>query len=64
MEGYIKEKNQRLKVIIVPYKTYKQDMIDIMIIIGKINNPMHNQGLRYRKKKRLVYKTRCLLHII
>ena len=33
MEGYIKEKNQRLKVIMVPYKTYKQDMIDIMIII-------------------------------
>ena len=54
MEGYIKEKNQRLKVIMVPYKTYKQDMIDIMIIIGKINHPMHNQGLRYRKKKRLV----------
>ena len=58
MEGYIKEKNQRLKVILVPYKTYKQDMIDIMIIIGKINNPVHNQGLLYRKKKRL--KTACI----
>ena len=64
MEGYIKGGNQRVKVIMVPYKMYKQDMIDIMIIIGKINNPMHNQGLRYRKKKRLVYKTRCLLYII
>ena len=51
MEGYIKGKNQRLKVIMVPYKMYKQDMIDIMIIIGKINNPMHNHVYDIARKK-------------
>ena len=52
MEGYIKGKNQRLKVIMVPYKTNdKEDMIDIMIIIGKINNPMHNHVYDIARKK-------------
>lgn len=58
MEGYIKGGNQRVKVIMVPYKMYKQDMIDIMIIIGKINNPMHNHVYDIARKKG--EKTACI----
>ena len=53
MEGYIKEKNQSLKVIMVPYKTYKQDKIDIIIIIRQDQKPNAQSGFTISQEKRL-----------